>query len=67
MGLAESLIAGWGPILASVELVSSRGGVFLVSCDDEPVFDKKAEGRHALPKEIEARLEPVLGPRLEWR
>lgn len=67
MGLAESLISRWGPILASVELVSSKGGAFAVMCDGLVVFDKKAEGRHAMPDEVETLLEITLGPRLEWQ
>ena len=67
MGLAESLIDRWAPLLASVELAAGRGGVFTVSLDGRVVFDKKAEGRHAEKGELEARLEPRLGPRLHWK
>lgn len=34
------------------KLVPSGGGVFEVTVDDEPVFSKKALGRHAAPGEI---------------
>jgi predicted Rdx family selenoprotein len=67
VGLAGSLISRWAPLLASVELVASGGGVFKVVCDGQEVFDKKAVGRHAHQGEVESALEPVLGPPLEWR
>jgi len=65
--LAESLIDRWAPILTSVALVTSRGGVFKVTCDGQVVFDKKGEGRHAAPGEVESRLEAALGPRMHWK
>jgi predicted Rdx family selenoprotein len=67
VGLAASLIDRWAPILSSVELVTSKGGVFTVTLDGEVVFDKKAEGRHAAPGEVESRVEKALGPRLNWK
>ena len=36
----------------SISLVPSRGGVFEVFADDDLVFSKIKEGRHALPGEI---------------
>jgi predicted Rdx family selenoprotein len=47
--------------------VTSRGGVFKVTCDGQVVFDKKGEGRHAGPGEVESRLEASLGPRMHWK
>lgn len=67
MGLAASLIDRWAPILGRVTLVAGKGGVFNVTCDGAVVFDKKTDGRHAKPGEVEARLEPILGPRLSWK
>jgi predicted Rdx family selenoprotein len=67
VGLADSVIDRWAPILSSVELLGGRGGVFKVTLDGEVVFDKKGEGRHAAPGEVGARLESALGPRLNWK
>ena len=67
MRLAESVIDRWAPLLESVELVSSKGGVFKVDLDGRTLFDKKAIGRHAEPGEVEKLLEPELGPRLHWK
>jgi len=38
---------------AEVELVKSRGGVFEISLNGEPVFSKKATGRFPEEHEIE--------------
>lgn len=35
-----------------VKLIPSGGGVFEVTVDGEPVFSKKALGRHAEPGEV---------------
>jgi predicted Rdx family selenoprotein len=65
--LAESVIDRWAPILVSVDLVGAHGGAFIVKLDGDTVFDRKAEGHHAEPGEVEARLERTLGPKLPWR
>lgn len=67
MGLAAALIDRWAPILGRVSLLAGKGGVFKVSFDGTVVFDKKAEGRHAQPGEVEALLEATLGPPLSWK
>lgn len=67
MSLAESVIDRWAPILVDVDLVGTHGGNFTVKLDGETVFDRKSEGRHAEPGEVESRLEPTLGPALPWR
>lgn len=56
------MLEGWGPFVASLELVPSSGGVFEVTLDDELVFSKRALGRHADPGEITALLRERLGP-----
>ena len=42
-------------------LEPSSGGVFLVTVDGEPVFSKKAVGRHAEPGEIVKRIRAMRG------
>ena len=42
-------------------LEPSSGGVFVVTVDGEPVFSKKAVGRHAEPGEIVARIRAMRG------
>ena len=67
MGLAAEIIDRWAPILVDIDLVTGDHGVFKVSCDEQLIFDKHSEGRHARSGEVEARLEPILGPRLNWK
>jgi len=40
------------PVIESIRLVPSTGGVFEVSVDDELIFSKKKLERHAEPDEV---------------
>jgi selenoprotein W-related protein len=60
--LTDEVLEGWGPHIASLELVPSSGGVFEVSVDGEMVFSKKALGRHAEDGEVATLLRDRLGP-----
>jgi len=42
-------------------LQPSSGGVFIVTVDGTTVFSKKAEGRHAAPGEVVARIRAMRG------
>jgi selenoprotein W-related protein len=57
-------LAGWAPIIETVELIPSSSGRFEVSLDDELVFSKAALGRHAESGEIAALVRDRLGPEL---
>ena len=56
------MLEGWGPHVASLELVPSSGGVFEVTLDGELVFSKATLGRHAEAGEVAALLRERLGP-----
>ena len=56
------MLEGWGPRVASLELVPSSGGVFEVTLDGELVFSKATLGRHAEAGEVTALLRERLGP-----
>ena len=45
----------------TTKLLPSSGGVFDVTCDGQPVFSKRAAGRHAQPGEIVARIREMRG------
>jgi selenoprotein W-related protein len=60
--LTDEVLEGWGPHVASLELVPSSGGVFEVTLDGELIFSKAALGRHAEPGEVTALLRDRLGP-----
>jgi selenoprotein W-related protein len=63
--LTDEVLEGWGPHIASLELVPSRGGVFEVTLDGELVFSKATLGRHAEPGEVASLLRDRLGPEVE--
>lgn len=44
--MAEKIFDEFG-VTFDVELIPSTGGVFEITVDGEPVYSKKASGRHA--------------------
>ncbi|MBW3621024.1 MAG: Rdx family protein [Actinobacteria bacterium] len=60
--MTDEILSGWAPLIESFELVPASGGRFELTLDDELVFSKKAEGRHAEPGEIVALVRDALGP-----
>ena len=67
MSLANELLAGWAPILRTVELRSGNTGRFEVTLDGELVFSKAQTKRHPNPGEVTAAFERRLGKPLVWR
>ena len=62
VGLADELLAGWAPIVASIDLIPSSNGRFEVVLDGELIYSKAALGRHAEPREIAALVRDRIGP-----
>ncbi len=67
MSLANELLAGWAPILRTVELRSGNTGRFEVTLDGELVFSKEQMKRHPNPGEVTSAFERRLGRPLAWR
>ena len=67
MSLANELLAGWAPILRTVELRSGNTGRFEVTLDGELVFSKAQLKRHPKPGEVTAAFERRLGRTIAWR
>ena len=67
MSLANELLAGWAPILRTVELRSGNTGRFEVTLDGERVFSKAQLKRHPNPGEVTAAFERRLGRTIAWR
>ncbi|MBW3657066.1 MAG: Rdx family protein [Actinobacteria bacterium] len=59
--MTDEILSGWAPLIAAFELVPASGGRFELTLDDELVFSKKNEGRHAEPGEIVALVRERLG------
>jgi selT/selW/selH-like putative selenoprotein len=67
VSLANELLAGWAPIMRTVELRSGSTGRFEVTLDGELVFSKAKLNRHPNPGEVKAAFERRLGRPLAWR
>jgi selenoprotein W-related protein len=59
--LTDELLDKWAPMIETLELVPSSGGVFEVTVDDALVFSKRSLGRHAADGEVAGLVQPVLG------
>jgi selenoprotein W-related protein len=67
VGLADELLTGWAPILATVELLPSSKGRFEVTLDGQLIFSKASLGRHAKPGEIVGIVRQRIGDELGRR
>jgi selenoprotein W-related protein len=61
VGLADELLKGWAPIIASIEMLPSSKGRFEVTLDGELIFSKATLGRHAEPGEDVALVRDRVG------
>jgi selenoprotein W-related protein len=61
VGLADELLKGWAPIIASIEMLPSSKGRFEVTLDGELIFSKATLGRHAEPGEVVALVRDRVG------
>ena len=52
MSAARDLLHEYQHVIASVTLVTGSKGVFDVVVDDQPLYSKRATGRHAQPGEV---------------
>ena len=65
VGLTDELLAGWAPILESIELLPSSKGRFEVILDGELIFSKASLGRHATDGEVAGLVRARLGAEIE--
>jgi selenoprotein W-related protein len=49
---ARDVLTSYQHVIASLTLVTGSKGVFDVRVDDELLYSKRAEGRHAAPGEV---------------
>jgi len=56
------VLEGWGPVVAVLELVPGRGGVFDVDVDGTRIFTKAMLGRYPQPDDVVGYLRDALGP-----
>jgi selenoprotein W-related protein len=55
------LLSNYQHVIEDLRLVTGSGGVFDVTVDDELIFSKHTEGRHAQPGEVLERFREVVG------
>ena len=65
VGLTDELLAGWAPIISTIELIPAGGGRFEVTLDDELIFSKAELGRHAEAGEVAGLVRDRLGAEIE--
>ena len=65
VGLADEILAQWGPLLTVLELVPTAWGTFEVTVDGSLLYSKWALARHARKGEVSRLVAEVLGPPLE--
>ena len=52
MSAANDLLSNYQHVITDLRLVPATGGVFEVEVDGQPIYSKKATGRHAEPGEV---------------
>ncbi|MDA0348276.1 MAG: SelT/SelW/SelH family protein [Verrucomicrobia bacterium] len=60
--LAQELLFTFGRDLGEVALVPGLGGVFIVSLNGEPIFDRKEVGRFPESKELKQLVRDRIDP-----
>ena len=62
MSAARDLLHEYQHVIASLTLVTGSKGVFDVVVDDQPLYSKRATGRHAQPGEVLALFREQYAP-----
>lgn len=60
--LAQELLSTFSTELGEVALQPGTGGIFVVTCDDALVWDRKSEQRFPEAKEIKQRIRDLIAP-----
>ena len=60
--LAQELLSTFGDDLGSVSLVPGTGGVFLITCDQSQIWERKADGGFPEAKVLKQRVRDLIDP-----
>ncbi|KJK00625.1 SelT/SelW/SelH family protein [Pseudomonas sp. BGr12] len=60
--LAQELLSTFGDDLGKVSLVPGTGGVFQITCDGEPIWERKADGGFPEAKVLKQRVRDRIDP-----
>ena len=62
-----TLIAGWGPVIRSIEVIPGTGGVFTIDINGLQVFTKSMLGRYPKPEDVVSLIRDAIGPEVSAR
>lgn len=60
--MAQELLSSFGPELGEVTLVPGTGGVFIITCNDELIWDRKRDGGFPEAAELKRRVRDLVWP-----
>ncbi|MDZ5602132.1 SelT/SelW/SelH family protein [Pseudomonas sp. RP23018S] len=60
--LAQELLSTFGDELGGVTLKPGTGGVFVITCDGKPLWERKADGGFPEAKVLKQRVRDVIDP-----
>ena len=60
MSATQDLLTHYQNVIEELRLITGSKGVFEVVVDDDVIFSKAAEGRHARPGEVLERFRQIL-------
>ena len=63
--MAQELLSTFGADLGAVTLVPGTGGVFTITCNDDPIWDRKRDGGFPDAAALKRRVRDVVWPERE--
>lgn len=63
--LAQELLSTFGQDLGEVALVPGAGGIFVITCDDQVIWERKADNGFPEAKILKQRVRDVIAPERE--
>ncbi|MCJ8168806.1 SelT/SelW/SelH family protein [Atopomonas sediminilitoris] len=60
--LAQELLSTFADDLGEVALVPARGGVFTITCNEQLIWERKADGGFPEAKVLKQRVRDVIAP-----
>lgn len=61
------ILAGWGPVIASIEVVPGTGGIFDIHLNGERIFTKAMIGRYPAPDDVLPLIRAEIGDEVPRR
>ena len=60
--MAQELLSSFGEDLGSVTLVPARGGTFVITVNDQVIWDRRVDGGFPEAKELKRRVRDIVWP-----